>query len=94
MDHCTAGQWRFHVLGEHMRDRILHCVTEFYRPRAANRPLRSLVVATRGKLSDICRTVKRQRQTQRFQHSVAIVEDHVPARENLLQPAQRLSVSL
>ena len=23
MDHRTAGQWRFHVLSEHMRDRVL-----------------------------------------------------------------------
>ena len=52
MDHRTAGQWRFHVLGERMRDRVLHHIAEFYRPRAANRPLRSLLVATRGELSD------------------------------------------
>ena len=37
-----------------MLDRIpdLHSVTVFYRPRAANRPLRSLVVATQGELSE------------------------------------------
>ena len=52
MDHRTARQWRFHVLGEHMRDRVHHRIAEFYRPRSANRPLRSLVVATRGELSD------------------------------------------
>ena len=51
-DDRTAGQWRFHVLGEHMRDRLLHLISEFYRPRASNRPLRYLVVATRGEHSD------------------------------------------
>ena len=50
--------------------------------------------AHRHVLANICRAVKRQRQTQRLQHSVAIEEDHVPAREYLRQPAQRLSVGL
>ena len=31
MDQRTVGQWRFHVLGEHMRDSILHRIAEFYR---------------------------------------------------------------
>ena len=39
MDHRTAGQWRFHVLGKHMHDRLLHRISEFVRPRATNRPL-------------------------------------------------------
>ena len=52
MVHRTAGQWRFHVLGEHIRDRVLHRIAEFYCPRAANRPLRSLVVATGDELSE------------------------------------------
>ena len=51
MDHRTAGLWRFHVLGEHMRERILYRISTFYSPRAANRPLRSLVHATRGEFS-------------------------------------------
>ena len=60
MDHLTAGQWRFHVLDEHIRDRILHRIAEFYRFRAANRPLRSLVVATRGELSETGIFIARQ----------------------------------
>ena len=51
-------------------------------------------VAYRHVLADICRAINRQRQTQRFQDNVAIMEDHVPAREQLRQPAQRLSVGL
>ena len=43
-------------------------------------------VAYRHVLADISRPVKRQRQTQRFQHSVAIVEDHIQACEYLRQP--------
>ena len=49
-------------------------------------------VANRHVLANICRAVKRQRQAQRLQHSDAIMENHVPAREKLQQPAQRLSV--
>ena len=60
MDYRTAGQWRFHVLGEQMRDRVLHRIAEFYRPRAANRPFRSLVVATRGELSNTCIILARE----------------------------------
>ena len=52
MVNCMARQCRFHVLGEHMRDRVLHRISEFYRLCVANRPLRSLVVATRNELLD------------------------------------------
>ena len=45
------GKWRFHVLGEHMRFHVLHRIAKVYRPRTANRPLRSLIAATRGELS-------------------------------------------
>ena len=52
MVNCTVGQCLFHVLGEHMRDRVLYRIPEFYRLYVANRPLRSLLVATRSELSD------------------------------------------
>ena len=51
-------------------------------------------VAYRHVQADICRAVKRQRKTQRLQHSFAIVEDHVPEREYLRQAAQRIIVGL
>ena len=46
-------EWRFHVFGVHIRDRVLNRIAEFYRLRVANRQLRSLRVATRGELSVI-----------------------------------------
>ena len=51
-------------------------------------------VANRHVLADICLAIKQQRQAHRLQHSIAIVEHNVPAREQLRQPAYRLRVGL